>query len=358
MKKTLGCFVVVAALLLAARVSIAQTAVQITEFSVGSEEPVPITVGPDGNLWTTFTGTPNMARMSPNGVLTLFDTRGGFPEIVFGHCIDGRDGGVWCSDGGGPIARTDVATGATSLYNGFPPGSGANDITLGPDGAIWFTDYGLNRVGRMTLSGVVTEYSIPAAFIGPRSITVGPDRALWFTSDSGQVGRIDTGGGGFRFYNLPEYPTLAAAQLGAITTGPDANLWLSAFTGPTNIVRLTPNGTITEYPIGSSASNILDITAGPDGALWFTENFGDKIGRMTVNGSFTEYSLAPGAGPIGITVGWDRAIWFTEGNAGKIGRLSGGPLAARAIPALSAVMLLILGAALAMTGWLLLRGQS
>ena len=92
--------------------------------------------------------------------------------------------------------------------------------------------------------------------------------------------------------------------------------------------------------------------------MWFTENFGDKIGRITVTGSFTEYSLASGAGPIGITVGRDRAIWFTEGNALKIGRLSGGPLAAPAIPALGVVTLVILGAALAIAGGLLLRGQS
>jgi streptogramin lyase len=350
--------VVFGASLLLARASTAQVPVQITEFPVGGEA-VPLTVGPDGNLWTWFSGTPYVGRMTPSGTLTPFTTGTAFPEIVFGHCVDGRDGGVWCSNGGGPIVRTDVSTGATSLFNGFPPGSGANDITLGPDGAIWFTDFGLNRVGRMTLSGVVTEYSIPAAFIGPRSITVGPDHALWFTSDNGQVGRLDTSGGGFLFYNLPEFPILIA-QLGAITTGPDGNLWLSAFgsTGSTNIVRVTPGGSITEYPIGMSASNVLDITTGPDGALWFTENFGDKIGRMTVTGSFTEYNLAPGSGPFGITVGWDRAIWFTEGNASKIGRLSGGPLAARVIPTLSLVPLIILGAALAVTGWFVLRGSS
>ncbi len=52
-------------------------------------------------------------------------------------------------------SATDVATGATSIFNGFPPDSGAGDITLGPDGAIWFTDFN-NRIGRMTTAGVVT----------------------------------------------------------------------------------------------------------------------------------------------------------------------------------------------------------
>lgn len=249
-----------------------------------------------------------------------------------------------------------MATGATSIFNGFPPDSGAGDITLGPDGAIWFTDFN-NRIGRMTTAGVVTEYPIPAAFIGPRTITVGPDGALWFTSDIGQVGRLDTSGNGFRFYNLPEYPTLYA-QLGAITSGPDGNLWLSVMTdgGLGRIVRLTPSGQFTEFPTTGPGSNILDITAGPDGALWFTENATSRIGRMTVTGVLTEYDLSPGAGPLGITVGRDGAIWFAESSALKIGRLSGGPLPPpQPVPALSPAMLAILGAALAAAGWYLLR---
>jgi len=44
----------------------------------------------------------------PTGDVTAFHTGGGFPETVFGHCVDGHDGGVWCSNGGGPIVRTDA----------------------------------------------------------------------------------------------------------------------------------------------------------------------------------------------------------------------------------------------------------
>jgi streptogramin lyase len=39
--------------------------------------------------------------------------------------------------------------------------------------------------------------------------------------------------------------------------------------------------TITEYPIPTSASLPFGVTAGPDGALWFTEAEGNKIGRIT-----------------------------------------------------------------------------
>jgi hypothetical protein len=39
---------------------------------------------------------------------------------------------------------------------------------------------------------------------------------------------------------------------------------------------------ITEYPIPTTASGPNGIVAGPDGALWFTEHQGNKIGRITV----------------------------------------------------------------------------
>jgi hypothetical protein len=54
---------------------------------------------------------------------------------------------------------------------------------------------------------------------------------------------------------------------------------------------LTPGGpTITaQYPIPTAGSGPNGIVAGPDGALWFTEYSGNKIGRITTGGSITEY---------------------------------------------------------------------
>ena len=37
------------------------------------------------------------------------------------------------------------------------------------------------------------------------------------------------------------------------------------------------------------------IAAGPDDALWFVEEFGNKIGRITTAGVFTEYDIPTSA---------------------------------------------------------------
>jgi hypothetical protein len=69
--------------------------------------------------------------------------------------------------------------------------------------------------------------------------------------------------------------------------------------------------TVSEFPITAN-SNPVGITAGPDGALWFTEQGTNKIGRITTAGMITEFStLTANSGPFGITAGPDGALWFT-----------------------------------------------
>jgi virginiamycin B lyase len=75
-----------------------------------------------------------------------------------------------------------------------------------------------------------------------------------------------------------------------------------------------------------------ELTAGPDGALWFTEGAMDKIGRITTDGTITEFPGVPpsgtcgtpfvGADPAGIAVGNDGNLWFTESGSGKVARMS------------------------------------
>jgi virginiamycin B lyase len=67
----------------------------------------------------------------------------------------------------------------------------------------------------------------------------------------------------------------------------------------------------------------VSITAGPDGNLWFTEDAGNNIGRITTTGEITEFPIpTPQSGPHGIAVGPDGNLWFTEQTGNKIGRIN------------------------------------
>jgi virginiamycin B lyase len=120
-----------------------------------------------------------------------------------------------------------------------------------------------------------------------------------------------------------------------ITAGPDGALWFTLTNAAyASIGRITPDGVFTEFLIPTALSNPRQITAGPDGALWFTEAAG-KIGRITTAGVITEFSIPTvDSWPLGgITVGPDGALWFTEGVGNKIGRITtAGTITEFAIP--------------------------
>jgi streptogramin lyase len=109
-----------------------------------------------------------------------------------------------------------------------------------------------------------------------------------------------------------------------ITAGPDGNLWFTEQQG-NRIGRITPNGVVTEFSAGITAgANLQSIAAGPDGNLWFTEVSGNRIGQITPSGVVTEFStgITGGAAPIDITAGPDGNLWFTEYIGNRIGRIT------------------------------------
>jgi virginiamycin B lyase len=107
-----------------------------------------------------------------------------------------------------------------------------------------------------------------------------------------------------------------------ITAGPDGNLWFTE-PGISRIGRITSTGLITEFSAGITAAP-YGITAGPDGNLWFTEPSGNRIGQITRAGVVTEFDPLPTAGatPTFITKGPDGNLWFIEPAVAQIGRIT------------------------------------
>jgi len=133
------------------------------------------------------------------------------------------------------------------------------------------------------------------------------------------VGRQSAKASGITEYNIG--PTNGSDPFD-ITSGPDGNLWFTEFYG-NKIGQITPSGTITVYAVPTNYSQPSGITSGPDGNLWFTEFYGNKIGQITPSGTITEYTVpTDGSKPLGITSGPDGNLWFTEFYGGKIGRIT------------------------------------
>jgi len=91
-------------------------------------------------------------------------------------------------------------------------------------------------------------------------------------------------------------------------------------TPPQPTATVVLKGTITEFRLSASNSQTGDITAGPDGNLWFTEV--GAIGRITPNGQITAFPLPSSSVSGDITSGSGNTLWFTEFGSNKIGRLA------------------------------------
>jgi streptogramin lyase len=107
----------------------------------------------------------------------------------------------------------------------------------------------------------------------------------------------------------------------SIASGSDGNFWFTEERG-NKIGRVTSQGVITEFLIPVSNSIPGGLTRGSDGNLWFFENRGDKIGRVTSQGKITEFPVPAGSDLVGITSGPDGNLWFAGYKPNKIWRMT------------------------------------
>src|SRR5205823_578672 len=109
----------------------------------------------------------------------------------------------------------------------------------------------------------------------------------------------------------PERPR--AAYVGPVRICLIGALALLAFAAPAS--ALTP--TITEFSSGlTTADNPFDVTPGPDGNLWFTDQgTTPAIGRIDPAGNIHEFDLSAGVSPAGIAAGPNGDLWFANAGA-------------------------------------------
>ena len=111
-------------------------------------------------------------------------------------------------------------------------------------------------------------------------------------------------------------------QPAGIAVAPDGNIWFTEWTGGM-IGRMTPDGTFTEFENGSAS---VDIIVLPDGNIWFTgtlygEPPGGWLGRITSDDTTTRFPIPTQSqfSPHNLTIGPDGNIWFTESGNNQIG---------------------------------------
>jgi streptogramin lyase len=313
---------------------------EVTEFSTGiTPESLPskIVAGREGDLWfterSTYAGN-RVARMTPAGEVTEF------PVLAYSEpqgIALGPEGNLWFSDINNPgkegphgeeccesrVGKITPTGTVTEFSAGITQGSQPWEIAAGPDGNLWFTERTgpvgyMGQVARINPNTDVVE-QFSAGITGdtePAGITAGPDGNVWFTEESGnRIGRITPSG------TITEFPIpTAESEPVAIVTGADGNLWF-AEQDSTKLGRITPTGTITEFPLPSPDNEPRAMAAGPDGNIWFAMDNGD-IGRITPAGVITTCTTGISGDIEGLTAGPDESMWFTVTYEGRIGKIT------------------------------------
>lgn len=118
-----------------------------------------------------------------------------------------------------------------------------------------------------------------------------------------------------------------------MTAGPDGHLWFVENFGNRLGEFDARTGTFTEYPIPSRNSSPVRITADAYGNLWFTEANTNKVGEFTIaTHRFAEYAIpTANSSPYDITTN-SGGIWFTEQSGNSVGNLSHGTITEYKVP--------------------------
>jgi virginiamycin B lyase len=329
------------ALLSGAKAAVMSSAGTLPHYAVGSTYDIPIpgpklgstheiTVGPDGDLWITQQLQNRVVRLSLDGQFAFFPTGAG--SLPHGIEFD-AEGRLWVTfQGYNEIAQMDLKGNIVATHTIPYTNSNPHGLTIASDGNVWFTGREGNVVGYYdpSTSGFKV-FPLPNPNPNPNPelngnfpiyISEAPDGSMYFTDLlTSNVGRI-TPSGDLTFYSLPsKYGPPNNARPIAVEVRPDGVAVVTEESGHA-YATITPDGTVTEYPLTPGNAEGAAFTYDTAGTLWIQYNTPDAIGEVQPDGSVTPFPIPTlDAVQHRITVGPDGSLWFTELNADKIGHM-------------------------------------
>jgi virginiamycin B lyase len=304
----------------------------VVEFPLISPDsgPSDIVVGADQAIWFSQPRARKIGRITIDGVVSELDV-GTAPTSI----ASGPDGALWfVAPNASGIGRLN-SEGAVRVFPMDSPYGAPNEIAVGPDGALWYTTLGPGRLHRMALDGTSTTF-LWSPKQTPMSLVAGPDRALWFTETYNWIGRLQVVQAADG-QSLVSQPIEAQCRFRGTWQGQADVRWAFehdratlATSGPPRLglgdTEITsPNGHsmwFRGYTITGPHPSAVGMAVGSDGAVWFTKPVtAGHVGRLSPDLEFSEFPLWPDARIMNLTLGPDGALWTVDELRGHIGRI-------------------------------------
>lgn len=281
-----------------------------------TDMPVAIAAARDGTVWFTLESSNAIGRLRNGRVERI--PKGAESIEPLGLAVD-ADGRAWYTEAPKQNISRASSDGAIASFGLSTPVARLGRLTVGPDSSVWFAEPTVMSVtrlrdGRFTRYVMGTLAAKVSADAEPFGVAIAPDGAVWATLPSAdQLLRIAPDGNTTAF-DLPA----RNSGLGDIAVAPNGAVYFIEMTG--NKIGRFIGGRIEEFAVPTPGSGLTALAVAPDGAAWFTEFRGHRLGRLR-DGTIKEYELPrPDARPFGITVDGANNVWYSD-LSGWLGRL-------------------------------------
>jgi virginiamycin B lyase len=242
-------------------------------------------------LWFTMSGRDRVGVVSGYGGGSLKEIRltgadygiGPLGIAVQEH-VNGTDYPyIWVAHyGAHAIIRLDPYSSGKSTTWSLGDNVNPQSIIYVKETGVWFTDVGGKKIGNLNpLTGEVKYWTLPTGSGTPWSLAADSLGYIWFTEDGvNHASRLNPYSGELMRYRMPS----SASQPYGIAVDALNNVWIADH-GLNRITRFSPDDlTFTELQ-RTTGGLAWGLTITPEGWIWFTDEAGNKIGRIdtTVN---------------------------------------------------------------------------
>lgn len=245
-----------------------------------------------------------------------------------------RDGGIWFTEGDNNAVSRLAPDGTVTAHKLPTRAAEPSSLALDGRGNLWFVEMDAAKIGRLGKDGRIVEYPTPDGH--PGQVAVDGRGEAWFTQMSGhesggghaghgspmlaKVGRIDRRGK-MHSYPAPEgWPTTIAFDgrgrtwVGLLLPGgkdeaPKGRLAMLSREGRWRLVASWDN---------SCPNNLTRL---PDGGLAFSDHCRHVLGRLAADGTVSEQRLPEAAYIQQMSAAPDGTLWFSGDEKGRLGRI-------------------------------------
>ena len=198
------------------------------------------------------------------------------------------------------------------------PGDVPIAIAASPGGGVWFTIDSANAIGRVR-NGKMERFVEEKTNGEPIGIAAAVDGSAWYTdAPAGQITHILPDG---EVHSVSLDRPLA--RIGQIAIAPDGAVWFTEASAY-SVTRLK-DGTFERHVIDRIRGVALGVAVSGDGMVWATLQAANQLLRIALDGSMQTFDIPTrGSSPSEVAVDKDGAVWFLEFRGNKIGRFAGG----------------------------------